>query len=319
MSVILDMIKEKIQNSISIEVQPTQYGKYPVIVTDKSNSVTAGWKLVYRVQKNQNREGVFDPFSRFSELHITNFSQILQQLQQIYVRFRNGEGVENRYDTLFATYDLGKLWFTSLKKTSTQKDTVSITMTILDDDSPFHMLSSTFRITISEQNNQPYLVGYDSNYNRETDTFIDKYNSFMLPSKRRYIPVNRDESLQKYTAKVGGHLTSEGLVALEEEQTDFVFVQEISNERRLLASLYEKTIMSIAFEYAAQHLPESFNQDWTMPNAFGQGPQNNNVNFNAFNPMAQDNPFPTQNQRNQPVLSSIGQENAFSAGGNYPF
>jgi len=308
------MIKEKIQNSISIEVQPTQYGKYPVIVTDKSNSVTSGWKLVYRVQKNQNREGVFDPFNRFSELHITNFSQIFQQLQDIYKRFRSGENVENRYDTLFATYDLGKVWFTALKKTSTQKDTVSITMTILDDDSPFHMLSSTFRITISEQNQQPYLVGYDSNYNRETDSFIDKYNSFMLPQKKRFIPVNRDESLQKYVSKVAGQLTPQGMVALDEEQTDFVFVQEITNERRLLASLYEKQIMNIAFEYAAQNLPnEPLHQNWAMPSI------SNNNNFNPFNNMAQDNPFPTQNQRNQPVLSNIGQENAFSVGGNYPF
>jgi hypothetical protein len=280
MSFILNMIREKVAQSVQIEVQPAQYGKYPVIVKDISNSITNGWSLVYRVDKSRYNDDLFCTTGRFTELHIPNFSQLYSHLQVVYNKFQSGEGVEQRYNTRFATYPLNnQLWFTALER----KNGVSITMTIIDENSPFHMLTTNFFVTISEHTNAPYLVGYDACYDRNTDVFVDKYNSFMLPPKKRFIPIHKNGVDAPSLIKAAGQGVQGGMVMIDENQTEVVYIQELSNERRMLAGIYEKMIMEVAFakakELLANQAPaqafggfqnQSWNQNWTANTAFGQ-------------------------------------------------
>jgi hypothetical protein len=282
MSFILNLIREKVANSIQIDVQPAQYGRYPVIVKDTSNSITAGWTLVYRVDKSKYNDDLFSSSGRFAELHIPNFSQLYSHLQVVYSKFQNGEGVEQRYNTRFATYPMNnQLWFTALER----KNGVSITMTVIDENSPFHMLTTNFFVTISEHTHTPYLVGYDSCYDRNTDIFVDKYNSFMLPPKKRFIPIHKNGADAPSLIKASGQGVQGGMVMIDENQTEIVYIQELNNERRMLAGIYERIIMEIAFEKAKELLANqapaqafgSFggfqgfqNQNWTANTAFGQ-------------------------------------------------
>jgi hypothetical protein len=310
MSFILNMIKEKVANAINVEVQPAQYGKYPVIVKDISNSVTAGWSLVYRVDKSKYNNELFATTGKFSELHIPNFSQLYSHLQVVYSKFQRGEAVEQRYNTRFATYPLdNQFWFTALEK----KNGVSITMTVIDESSPFHMLSVNFFVTISQHTNTPYLVGYDACYDRNTDTFVDKYNANMLPNKRRYIPVHKNGADAPSLIKASGQGVQNGMVMIDENNTEIVYLQEITNERRLLASIYEKMIMEIAFEKASEMIaaqPQSQTQGFANQ---GFGAINQNQNWTANAPFGQvaDWNQQQQAQNSTPVgFQSFGQQSA---------
>ena len=311
MSFILNMIREKVASTIQVDVQPAQYGKYPVAVKDISNSVTAGWTLVYRVDKSRYNDDLFSTTGRFAELHIPNFSQLYSHLQVVYSKFQNGEGVEQRYNTRFATYPMNdQLWFTALQR----KNGVSITMTVIDQNSPFHMLTTNFFVTISEHTNAPYLVGYDSCYDRNTDTFVDKYNSHMLPPKKRYIPIHKNGADAPSLIKAAGQGAQNGMVMIDENQTEIVYIQEMSNERRMLAGIYERMIMEVAFEKAKELIVNqtpaqtlgSFggfqgfqNQNWTANTAFGQAA--------AWNQQQQ-----AQQQMQQPVQFQDQPQPAFS-------
>ncbi|OXB94807.1 hypothetical protein [Parageobacillus galactosidasius] len=311
MSFILNMIREKVASAIQVDVQPAQYGKYPVTVKDISNSVTAGWTLVYRVDKSRYNDDLFSTTGRFAELHIPNFSQLYSHLQVVYSKFQNGEGVEQRYNTRFATYPMNdQLWFTALQR----KNGVSITMTVIDQNSPFHMLTTNFFVTISEHTNAPYLVGYDSCYDRNTDTFVDKYNSHMLPPKKRYIPIHKNGADAPSLIKAAGQGAQNGMVMIDENQTEIVYIQEMSNERRMLAGIYERMIMEVAFEKAKELIVNqtpaqalgSFggfqgfqNQNWTANTAFGQAA--------AWNQQQQ-----AQQQMQQPVQFQDQPQPAFS-------
>lgn len=341
MSFILNMIREKVASAIQVDVQPAQYGKYPVTVKDISNSVTAGWTLVYRVDKSRYNDDLFSTTGRFAELHIPNFSQLYSHLQVVYSKFQNGEGVEQRYNTRFATYPMNdQLWFTALQR----KNGVSITMTVIDQNSPFHMLTINFFVTISEHTNAPYLVGYDSCYDRNTDTFIDKYNSHMLPPKKRYIPIHKNGADAPSLIKAAGQGAQNGMVMIDENQTEIVYIQELNNERRMLAGIYERIIMEIAFEKAKELLAnqapaqafgsfggfqnQSWNQNWTANTAFGQASawnqqqqqiqqQNQQQTQTAFN-QQQTQTFNQQQMFNQ-QQGTFNQQQAVPAGFQDPF
>jgi hypothetical protein len=246
MSFILNIIREKVANAIEVNVQPAQYNRYPVIVTDKTDSVTSGWQLVYHVTKSYGNE-LFCGLGRFSELHIPRFGELYALIQTAYNRFINGENVTQRFNNRTATYPLDdKLWFTVFQR----KDNVGITVTVIDEKSPFHMLTMNFTVVISSEQGTPYLVGFDKTYDQNTDTYTDRYNSFMLPGKKRFIPIHKSGVDAPSLVRVAGTMANNNMVQINEQATEIVYIQEMSNERRMLAGIYEKCIMKIAFEKA---------------------------------------------------------------------
>lgn len=293
MSIILNQVKEIVRDGVKVEVQGMpQYGKYPVVVIDTTDSITSGWELLYRVDQSKFTGKARDSFGHFSELRIKNFNSLYTMIQQVYAQFKQGVNVEVKYDTNFAVYQPNEqLWFTALER----KNGTSITITVTDDKSPFHMLQLNFFITLSNQNNQPYMIGYDSCYDANTDVYTEKMNAVMLPKKKRYVPVTKHENGMS-TIKAQGGLTPEGLVAINEQNTEIVYLQEAGNERRLLAGLYEKAIIEFVLEKTDEFFAsnqenqqqQSTNQQ-SQPNAFasafGSGKPfqvNNNQNL-AFN------------------------------------
>src|SRR5690606_18609825 len=138
----------------------------------------SGWELLYRVDQSKFTGKARDSFGHFSELRIKNFNNLYTMIQQVYAQFKQGVNVEVKYDTNFAVYQPNEqLWFTALER----KNGTSITITVTDDKSPFHMLQLNFFITLSNQNNQPYMIGYDSCYDANTDVYTEKMNAVMLP------------------------------------------------------------------------------------------------------------------------------------------
>ncbi|CDQ41870.1 hypothetical protein [Virgibacillus salexigens] len=292
MSAILNQIKESVKKGVEVNIQGiVQYGKYPVSVKDITNSVTSGWELTYRIEKSQFNGKAFNKHERFSELKMTSFSNLYTMIQQVYSQFKQGVNVEKRNDgSNFAVYQPNdSLWFTVRDK----KNSVAITVTITDDNSPFHMLSVTFVITASNQNGQPYMIGYDSQYDHNTDTYTELLNASMLPNKHAYVPVTRKDNIG--TIKAAGVVNNEGLVEIDYDQTEVVYLQKVLNERRLLAGIYEKAILEIVLDKSneyftansqAQQPMNGFNQS-SMPhmqNAFHAPQTNQGLNSNPFNP-----------------------------------
>lgn len=294
MSFILDQIKDIVKNGIEINFNQNMInGNYQVVVTDKTDSITSGWELVYQVGQSKYNNKSFVPYGHFSELRIKRFSQLFTLIQQTYSQFKQGNGVEKAYDTDFATYQPNEnIWITALEK----KNGTGITITITDKRSPFHMLSIYFFITMSKQNNQPYMIGYDTQFDQQNDVYTEKINATMLPKKNRYVPIYKQENGVS-TIKAQGVLNPQGLVEINEEHTEIVYLQEAGNERKLLASIYEKIIIEKVLEKSDEALqaqqPQQNNWDnspFNAPfNAFGQ--TQNNVQQN--NNFQQNNTPPT--------------------------
>lgn len=144
------------------------------------------------------------------------------------------------------------------------------------------------------------MIGYDSCYDANTDVYTEKMNAVMLPKKKRYVPVTKHEN-GMFTIKAQGGLTPEGLVAINEQNTEIVYLQEAGNERRLLAGLYEKAIIEFVLEKTDEFFAsnqenqqqQSTNQQ-SQPNAFasafGSGKPfqvNNNQNLAFSQPQNQ--------------------------------
>ncbi|MBR2246112.1 MAG: hypothetical protein IJ880_03655 [Bacilli bacterium] len=299
MSAILNQIKEMVSKNINVEVHNTpQYGKYPVVVRDNSTSITSGWELLYKIDKSKFNGRAMDYFGHFSEVRIPQFNNLYTLVQQVYSQFKQGVNVEQRYDTNFATYQPNeKLWFTALER----KNGVNIKLTITDDASPLHLLSINFFITISNETNQPYLVGYDSAYNQQADVFVDRYNAQMLPKKKRYVPIYKNDGIS--TIKAAGQVNQQGLVQIDEVTTDIVYLQETSNERQLLASVYEKAIIEIVLEksnelFTSNESGSNWNNQISSNSPFNmQQPVNafNNVQSNTAPNAFTQNMVPTGN------------------------
>lgn len=312
MSNILNNIKEVVRNGVEVQVLGNpQYGRYPVTVKDKTDSITSGWELVYRLEPSKYNGKARDPFGHFSELRIPNFQNFYSLIQQVYSQFKQGVNVEQRYDTNFAVYQPNEqLWFTCLDR----KAGTSITITVTDNKSPFHMLYMNFFITMSMHNNQPYMVGYDSCFDQQTGVYTEKMNAFMLPRKKRFVPVTKHESGAS-TIKAQGTLTPDGLVQINEQATEIVYVQEMSNERKLLAGIYEKYIIEFVLEKADEFFQENNiqmhqnTQQQPISQAFGQPvkpqTQQENISQQAGQQMNQQQPTPqTQQSQNTNVFDA---------------
>lgn len=282
MSAILNSIKSIVNKGVSVDVSGTpQYGKHPVVVKDTTNSTTSGWELLYRVEPSKFNGKARESYGHFSELRIPNFNNFYSLIQQVYSQFKQGVNVERKYDTNFATYQPNEnLWFTALDR----KGGTSITITVTDDASPFHMLYLNFFITMSNQNQQPYMIGYDKCFDQTTGVYTEKMNAFMLPRKKRFVPVFKHQNGSS-TIKAQGFVNQEGLVQINENQTEVVYVQEMSNERKFLAGIYEKSIIEFVLEKTDEFFKANQNNQQAQPavnnnfqQGFGQPSDNQNVN-----------------------------------------
>src|SRR5699024_9415228 len=260
MSKIINQIKDLVKNNTEITMNPqANNNKYEVVVQDKSNSVTSEWELLYRLGMSSYNNTAYDMHKSFSEVRIKNFNHIYTLIQQCYQNFMSGVNVEERYGTDFAIYQPDeKLWFTLIKR---DKD-VSIKLSITDEDSPFHQLNIHFHIAINQTNGQAYLVGYDNCYNQETNTFTEKYKASMLPNQKRVVPINKLADGTD-TIHASGNLLQNGEVAINKETTEVSYIQEVGNERDLLAGIYEKAIIELVLSHANEKLT---NQKETQSN-----------------------------------------------------
>lgn len=305
MSFITNQIAQIITNGTAVSVQPEKYGKYPIIVTDTTNSVTAGWSLTYNAQRSKFEDKLIDYRGRFSEITIANAGAIVSDIEVVYGKFRSGEGVRQFNNTSTATYETEKVWYTVTQRAKG----VSIVLTITDEASPFHMLQMSFFI-MNEANGRHPLIGFDHCFNQQTNTWTDKRDSASLaPSKRRVIPVTQDGNEAPALAKVAGQVAQNGMIALDLANTQVDYIQNYTNERRLIAGLYESAIMNHALTTAKNNLPASTPGSFGGQAFGGQQPQQN-----AFGGQPQQNAFGGQLQ--QPQQNAFGgqpQQNAFGA------
>jgi len=308
MSKIINQIKDLVKNNTEITMNTqANNNKYEVVVQDKSNSVTSEWELLYRLGMSSYNNTAYDMHKAFSEVRIKNFNHIYTLIQQCYQNFMSGVNVEERYGTDFAIYQPDeKLWFTLIKR---DKD-VSIKLSITDEDSPFHQLNIHFHIAINQTNGQAYLVGYDNCYNQETNTFTEKYKASMLPNQKRVVPINKLADGTD-TIHASGNLLQNGEVAINKETTEVSYIQEVGNERDLLAGIYEKAIIELVLSHANEKLTnQKETQSNLQDNNFGQPVSNN---LNAFGSPAQNTtgttPFGAPSQNNTPFKANVNMFN----------
>jgi hypothetical protein len=256
---ILSGIKDIIEKNTSVTVgnQINERGQLPVYVTDKSQSITAGWSLKYFINRSQYNNKVFVASGHFDTLIIKKFSIIYSLLGKVYQQFVQGVNVEIRQNqNKYAEYQEKGLWFTVFEL----RNSIKVAMTITDEASPFHMLKEDFYIKLN-QNNQPVVSGYNKIYNQQDDTFSDRFNATMFPAKKRFIPIVNEGTVM--TAKVAGSYSPSGRVALDQNNTEIVYLIDYSttnshvNERRLLASIYEKLIVDLVEETAGKEISKS--------------------------------------------------------------
>lgn len=327
---IINHINQIVSQGTSVQVSPEKYGKYPVIVTDTTASVTAGWSLMYMAQRSKFEEKLVDFRGRFSEIVIANANTIISDIEVVLGKFRSGENVRQFNNTATATYETPTVWYTLTQRAKG----VSIVMTVTDEASPFHMLQMTFFV-MNESNGRHPLVGYDHCYNQETNTWTDKRDSASLsPSKRQVIPVIQPESNDgPKLAKVSGQIAHNGLIALDLQNTQVDYIQNYTNERRLIAGLYENVIMNHALTMAFSNLPASTASSFGgqafggafngTQNSFGQQPQQQTQNAFGGQQQQQQQSFGQQTQQGftapqQQTQNAFGQQPQQNAFGQQP-
>lgn len=282
MSTILNTIKQVVGSAIKVEVKNpvTRNGKtrYPVLVTDMSQSYTSGWFLTYNPVAQDNGTRLYDGAKSFSELHISRFSEIHNMVLTANHYFLQGYQVEKMANNLSrAIYEPTP----AIRLTATAgPNSISVVLTITDESSPFHMMSIPFRVT--NNNNTPYVVGTDNErWDRNTDTFKE-LNANFAPRKSRFHRVVQESNQPavlrnaKVAIKNGAYaINQDGTFELDEKSRP-EYIQVVNNEFKALAYIYEQAIMTKAFEMAiAQGLPNN-NAD----------SQNQEGNFNQQSPSA---------------------------------
>ncbi|PVC75024.1 hypothetical protein C2I27_03820 [Priestia megaterium] len=311
MSSILNTIKNTIASSIKVEVKsPTNRNgktRYPVLVTDMGASFTSGWFIQYNPVSQDNGTRLYDGSETFSELHISNFSELHNMILTANYYFLQGAAVENlsegRKRAIYEPSPAVRLTVTS------QPNSVSVVVTVTDEASPFHMMSIPFTVVLSKDNSgNYYVVGTDNDrWDRNTDTFKE-FNANFAPRKGRFYRVhqqqNQPATLRAKIAVNNGQyqINQDGTFAVDTNASSPEYIQVISNEFKALAYIYEQALMSKAFEMAlAQGLPttqQATGQPTATPN-FNGGfvPAFNIGNAGAPNPVITQQPqVPTQAQ-----------------------
>ena len=290
MSTILNGIKEVIAKSIKVEVKAPTFRnnktKYPVLVTDVGTSFTSGWFVQYSPVAQDNGTRLYDGSETFNELHIARFSELYNLILTGNYYFLQGVQVETigegRRRAIYEPNQSVRLTVTS------QPNSVSVVVTIIDENSPFHMMSIPFTVVVSKDGSgNYYVVGTDNErWDRNTDTFKE-FNANFAPRKGRFYRVFQQQG-QPATlrAKLAVNnnqyaINHDGTFAVDTNQVSPEYIQVITNEYKALAYIYEQALMTKAFEMAlAQGLPAG--QQAQQPAAPAQQPAPGNF-VPAFN------------------------------------
>jgi hypothetical protein len=279
----LKQIKSIIENGIRVELKaPTQSQQYPVVVQDiTEGSVTKDWSLTYYprlITKGYTR--FYDGRGKFSRLTIARFSKLYERIMDVDRRFLAGENVEAMSNGMRrAIYEFGEV---ARFVVSSNQNSVTINLNITDPKSPFHMLSVIFRVIDSKlQPGKRHLIGADDTdrWDHNTDTFLEG-NATMSPKKKRYLEVFQEDSNSIPYIEAPARLMN-GRTEVDPQNSKFLYLQDIDNEYRALAYIYEQNIIRVAMEQALaqyqaqqQMAQQPMNaQGFGFPQGFGAFPQ----------------------------------------------
>jgi hypothetical protein len=323
---VLNHINQLIASSIKVEVKSPVYKsgkmKFPVLVTDVSNSFTNGWFVQYNPVSQENGTRLYDGSETFSELHIARFSELKSFIETANYYFTQGAQVESiggdRKRAIYEPNGLIRLTVTS------QKNSNAVTVTIVDEKSPFYMLSIQFTVTADKSgNNAFYVVGTDNErWDRNTDVFKEFSGNF-APRKARFYRVQQTQNgpatLRAKIPVINNQyaINNDGTFQVDTKLASPEYIQVITNEYKALAYIYEQSLMKNAFEKAlAQGLPAVQNQTSSQPQAQQQQAQSG---FNpAFgipgagtpNPNANPSPAPQTFEQQQAQQQQAQQQQA---------
>lgn len=264
MSTILNGIKNVIAGSIKVETKSpvNRAGKtrFPILVTDVSQSFTSGWFVQYNPVAQDNGTRLYDGAETFSELHIARFSHLKQIVETANYYFLQGVQVETLSEgRKRAIYELEGVRLTA----TSQSNSVSVVVTIVDEKSPFHMLSIPFTVVLNNSGDGSYhVIGSDTErWDRNTDTFKE-FNANFAPRKGRFYRVQQQQNQPatlraKIAVKNGQYaINYDGTFEVDTKSAAPDYIQVITNEYKALAYIYEQALMAKAFEMAlAQGLP----------------------------------------------------------------
>jgi hypothetical protein len=319
MSTILNGIKNVIAGSIKVEVKSpvTRNGKtrFPVLVTDVSQSFTSGWFVQYNPVAQDNGTRLYDGSETFSELHIARFSNLKQFIETANYYFLQGVQVEQLSEgRKRAIYELEGIRLTA----TSQANSVSVVATITDEKSPFHMMSIPFTVVLSNTGDGSYhIIGSDTErWDRNTDVFKE-FNANFAPRKGRFYRVQQQQNQPatlraKIAVKNGAYaINHDGTFEVDTNASSPDYIQVITNEYKALAYIYEQALMNKAFEMAlAQGLPATGqtpapNANFAVPNASAGAfvPAFNLGNAGQPAPVPAQQPAPVQPQA--PVQNQV--------------
>jgi len=285
----INLIHNIVKNGVKVEVkEKNRYDQYPVVVTDiVSGSITNGWSLTYYPKLTNDGQRLFDIRQAFSTLTIPNFKSLYNTIMTVDKRFLNGENVQTLRGNKYAVYEYGNP--VSARFAAVQKETsTSITLTIMDEKSPFCMLSINFVVVNSKQQaGQRHLIGSEKQWDHSVDVFIER-NAQFAPEARRYIDVFQEDGNTYPYIKAA---TQPGLngVSQVDPNANFKWLRDISNEFQGLALAYEKVIIRHAMEVAYEAIKPTLAPQQSSP---FQAPAQNVFGGTTF-------PAPT----NQPVAA----------------
>ncbi|MCY8466507.1 hypothetical protein [Bacillus atrophaeus] len=284
MSTILNNIKQIVSSAIKVEVKNPviKNGKkrYPVVVTDMGQSLTSGWSIKYLPTAQNNGQRLYDGSQTFSTLYIYKFSKIHNLILTANHYFLENINVEVMLDgrrrAIYEPDNKIRLTVTS------QSNSVVVVLTVIDEESPFYMMSIPFKVVLSNDNSgNYYVIGSEDRWDRTIDMFTES-NANFAPGKARYYRVhqsaNQPPTLSAKIANNNGQfqIHPNGSFTLDVEAAPPEWIQVITNEYKALAYIYEQVIMEVAFEKALeQGLP---------------GNEPNQISFDDF----QETPFEKQ-------------------------
>lgn len=327
MSNILNTIKEVIASSVKVEVKTpvTRHGKvrYPILVTDVSQSFTSGWFVQYNPVAQDNGTRLYDGSESFSELQISRYSELYELIMTANYYFLQGNGVEvlseGRTRAIYEPNGSVRLTVTS------QRNSTSVVVTIVDENSPFNMLSIPFTVTPSNTGDGSYyIVGSDKYWDRNTDTF-QEFNANFAPRKGRFYRVKQEQNgpatlKAKLAVKNNQYaINQDGTFEIDTNLSSPEYIQVISNEYKALAYIYEQALMTKAFELAiSKGLPIVGQQNNVAPQASVQPATAfvpafslpNAGQPNPVQPVAPSQSIPLSNQQPQPVGPAVPQSSS---------
>jgi len=289
--IVLNHIKSIIENGVKVEVKgENQHGQYPVLVQDiTEGSLTKGWTLIYYPRLyTTGYERLYDGKETFSQVQIANFSSVYNFIMELDRRFANGDGVEVLPNQKrIARYEYN----TALVVAQEAPNSVEFRLSITDSKSPFHMLGVVFRVMDSKKDGSRHLIGADDRWDRNTDIFTEN-NAYMSPRKKRVLVVYQEENNSIPYVRANSRMGMNNITQVDPNNSEFIYVHDISNEYRALAFIYEQNILRIALDKALEQIHK---QKKEADNAFS-------IQTNFMNPFASAQDFvSSQNTSNSQI------------------